>query len=169
MTRLLVRYLALVFALILVGRPARAQSPVEPLTPDTNRSWDALAAHVTAGRKVVVTLVNSTVVEGKVIAIDGHSITIEQGVAVQTIRVDDVCTVRDAGARKRRVVYGMLIGATAGSVMGPAWDRRSAHPSSRAEASVFGAVFIGAPIGAIAGALVPRGAPLFERAFNACR
>ena len=65
---------------------------------------------------------------------------------------------------KRHVVYGILIGMAAGAVTLRAIDSQSSHPSSPSEAIEMGAVIVGLPAGAIAGAVVPIGPPLSEAA-----
>lgn len=133
-------------------------------TPGINRSWDALVGSVRSGRKVTVTLMSSTAVEGKLLAIDERSITVEQSDGPRVIAAADVLRVRYAGIRRRHVLYGMLIGAAAGGLTVWAIDRQSSHPSSAAEAVGMGAVFVGLPCGALVGAALPIGPPLYESA-----
>lgn len=131
---------------------------------ETNRSWDALVGTVKTGRKVIVTLVNATSVEGKLLAIDMRSISVDQREGPRAIEAADVVRVRYAGVRKRHVIYGMLIGMAGGAVANVIIDKQSSHPSSTAEAAGLGAIFVGLPIGAAGGALVPIGQPLYEAA-----
>jgi hypothetical protein len=130
---------------------------------EINRSWDTLAGTVKTGKKVTVMLMNSSSVEGKLLAIDSHSITVQQLAGPQTIEAAEVFRVRYAGIRKRHAVYGTLIGAPCGAVALWGIDRSSSHPRA-VEAAVLGALFFGLPGGAIAGAAVPIGPPLYEAA-----
>jgi hypothetical protein len=130
---------------------------------EINRSWDTLAGTVKTGKKVTVMLMNSSSVEGKLLAIDSHSITVQQLAGPQTIEAADVFRVRYAGIRKRHAVYGLLLGMPCGAATLWAIDRGSSHPKA-AEAAVMGAIFIGLPGGAIAGAAAPIGPPLYEAA-----
>lgn len=135
--------------------------PAAGADPAVNHSWDTLAGMVEPGRKLVITLVDSTNVEGKLDAIDTQSISIAQPGGVRTIEVADVLRVRDAGVRKRHVFYGMLIGAVAGAVGTVAIDHHSSHPEA-AQAAGMGAILIGLPGGALVGAALPVGPPLYE-------
>ncbi len=141
-----------------------ARQPVAAAGADANRSWDTLVGNVKTGEKVIVTLVNSTSVEGRLLAIDPHSISVDQPGGPRAIDVTDVVRVRYAGVRKRHVIYGMLIGMAGGALAAVAIDKQSSHPSSTAEAAGLGAIFVGLPGGAIGGALVPLGQPLYEAA-----
>jgi len=129
---------------------------------ETNRSWETLVCTVKTGKKVIVTLMNSTNVEGKLIAIDTNSISVEQPYGPQAIKAADVFRVRYAGVRKRHVLYGILIGMAGGALTLAVIDKHSSHPSTTVEAAVMGAIFLGLPTGAIGGAAVPIGQPLYE-------
>jgi hypothetical protein len=131
---------------------------------DTNHSWDTLVGTVKPGERVIVTLVNATNVEGELLSIDTRSIRVEPSGGPQTIEAADVVRVRYAGVRKRHVVYGMLIGVAAGALTAVVIDQHSSHPSTKVEAAAIGAIFFGLPAGAIGGAVVPIGRPLYERA-----
>lgn len=131
---------------------------------ETNRSWDTLVSTVKTGRKISVTLVNATSVEGKLLAIDVRSISVDQPGGPRAIEAAEVVRVRYAGVRKRHVIYGMLIGMAGGAVANVIIDKQSSRPSSTAEAAGLGAIFVGLPIGAVGGALVPIGQPLYEAA-----
>lgn len=146
------------------ARPGRVDSRSAAGGSEPNRSWDALAGNARTGRKVIVSLMNSATVEGRLLGIDARSISVEQPGGPRVIDAADVARVRYAGVRKRHVVYGMLIGAAVGGLATAIIDRQSSHPSSTGEAVGMGAVFIGLPAGAIAGAVVPAGAPLYEAA-----
>ena len=143
--------------------PSRlTNQPVAASGAETNHSWDTLVGTVKTGEKVIVTLVNATNVEGKLLAIDTHSIRVEPSGGPQAIEASDVIRVRYAGVRKRHVVYGMLIGMAGGALAAMVIDQHSSHPSTKVEAAVIGAIFFGLPAGAIAGAVVPIGHPLYE-------
>ncbi len=129
---------------------------------ETNRSWDTLVGTVKTGKKVVVTLMNSTNVEGKLLTIDLNSISVEQPRGPQVIEATDVFRVRYAGVRKHKIVHGMLIGMVSGALTLAIIDKQSSHPSTTVEAAVMGAIFFGLPAGAIVGAAVPIGQPLYE-------
>ena len=58
----------------------------------------------------------------------------------------------------------MLIGMAGGAVANVIIDKQSSRPSSTGEAAGLGAIFVGLPIGAVGGALVPIGQPLYEAA-----
>ena len=149
----------------IAARPGRRISqPIAAAGAETNHSWNTLVGTVTTGRKIVVTLVNSTSIEGTLAAIDAHSISVEQPGGPRAIEVADVLRVRYAGVRKRHVIYGMLIGMAVGAVATVIVDKQSSHPSSTVEAAGLGAIFLGLPIGAVGGALVPIGPPLYEAA-----
>jgi hypothetical protein len=135
---------------------------------ETNHSWDTLVGTVKTGEKVIVTLVNATNVEGKLLAIDTHSIRVEPSGGPQAIEAADVVRIRYAGVRKRHVVYGVLIGVAGGALGAVVIDQHSSHPSTKLEAAVIGAIFFGLPAGAIGGAVVPIGQPLYE-ALNVVR
>jgi hypothetical protein len=79
----------------------------------------------------------------------------------QTIEVADVFRVRYAGVRKRHVVYGMLIGMAGGALTLAVIDKQSTNPETF-DAAVMGAIFFGLPAGAIGGAVIPIGRPLYE-------
>jgi hypothetical protein len=58
----------------------------------------------------------------------------------------------------------MLIGTVVGGVTVWAIDSQSSHPSSPSEAAGMGAIFVGLPGGALVGAALPIGRPLYEAA-----
>ena len=126
-----------------------------------NRSWEDLLGSARIGKKITVTLVDSSSMEGKLLAIDAGSITVEQPGGPRTITAGDVLRVRYAGVRQRHVRYGMLIGAVVGGLATWAIDSQSSHPSSAGEAVGMGALLIGLPVGAIVGAALPVGPPLY--------
>ena len=120
-------------------------------------SWDSLVGAVKTGRMVTVTLANSTRVEGRLLAIDARSISLEQPGGPRVFEAADVLRVRYARNRKRHVIYGMLIGMAAGDAATAIIDRQSSHPSSAVEAAGLGAIVIGLTVGGVVGALVPSG------------
>ena len=136
---------------------------------ERRRSWDEFARIAKIGKEVAVTLMGSTTIEGQLLGIDEGSITVGQAGGPRAIASADVLRVRYAGIRRRHVLYGMLIGAAAGGVAVWAIDRQSSHPSSTAESFGMGAVFVGLPSGALGGAVLPIGPPLYEAALGAGR
>lgn len=138
------------------SQPAPAQESIG--------SWDALVGAVTTGRMLTVMLSDATRVEGRLLAIDARSISLERPGGPQVFEAADVLRVRYASNRKRHVIYGVLIGMAVGAVASVVIDKQSSHPSSAAEAAGLGAIFIGLPVGAVVGALVPRGQLLYEAA-----
>jgi hypothetical protein len=144
--------------------PARApRLPSGASGADTNRSWDTLVTTVTIGEKLTITLADMTSADGKLLGIDPRSIRIEAPEGPRAIAAGDVVRVRHAGVRKRRVLHGILIGMVAGGLASFAIDQHSSHPYA-AEAAGMGAIFIGLPGGAIVGAALPIGPPLYEAA-----
>ena len=123
---------------------------------EVNRSWDELVRILVEGKKVTVTRMNSSEVEGKLTAITADSITMQGKGAPQTVQRVDVYRVRYAGIRKKRALWGSAVGAV---VVALAWAIPS--PNQKDEAAVFGALF-GMAGGAIAGGVLPLGPPLYE-------
>lgn len=148
-------------SLVLATSLAALFLPFTASGADINRSWDTLAITVNTSKKVTVTLMNLTSMEGKLLAIDSHSITVQQPAGPKTIAAGDVFRVRYAGVRKRHALYGMLLGMPVGAISLWAVDRNSDKPKA-VDAAVLGAIFFGLPGGAIAGAAVPIGPPLYE-------
>jgi hypothetical protein len=128
---------------------------------EVNRSWEELVRVLKTGNRIIVTRTNSASLEGKLISIDGQSITIAPKSGTQTIERRDVHRVRTARSG-HPVLYGTLIGAAAGSVTLWAIDHASSKPRP-GEAAGLG-LFLGAPAGAIVGAMVPSAATLYEAA-----
>jgi hypothetical protein len=148
----------------IAGRSDRSESESAACLQEPANSWDTLIGAVKRGRVITVTLANSTRVEGRLLAIDARSISIEQPGGARVVDAAEVLRVRYAGNRKRHVIHGLLIGMAAGAAVTVIIDRRSSHPSSVAEAAGLGAIVIGAPAGAAVGALVPSGQLLYEAA-----
>ena len=134
-------------------------TPPAALGAEINHSWDALVGVVKTGSKIVVTRVNSATLEGKLVSIDDQSITLQQRGGKQSIERTDVYRIRYARTG-HPVIYGALIGAAVGALSLWAVDRRSTHPTAD-EAVGFG-IILGPPAGAIVGAVLPHGAPLYE-------
>ena len=126
-----------------------------------NLSWDTLVATVQVGRKLDVAAAHSTSYRGSLLAIDQRSITVRQEGASVVIPAADVLRVRYAGVRARHVRYGMAIGAVVGAVAMWAIDSQSGHPEP-GSALGLGALFLGLPGGALAGAVIPIGPPLYQ-------
>jgi hypothetical protein len=128
---------------------------------DVNRSWEQLVRVLRTGSKIIVTRANSASLEGKLVSIDGQSMTISQPAGNQTVERRDVYRVRTARSG-HPVIYGTLIGAGAGALTCWAVDRGSSKP--RAGEAVGIGMFLGAPVGAIVGATLPHAATLYEAA-----
>ena len=151
-----------------------APNPTPAHAKDPNRSWDTLVDTVKKGKKLTLTLMTMENVEGKLLEIDAQSIRIEQPGGAQTIEAGNVFRVRYAGIRSRHAKWGMLIGAAAGAIAGaiiyrnPTTVQHSDGSTStldqQVEAAVMYAIFLGLPGGAIGGALMPIGQPLYEAA-----
>jgi len=148
-------------------------TPATASAPSPNRSWATLVDTVKKGRKLTLTLMTMTNVEGKLVAIDGQSIRIEQPGGAQTIEAAEVFRVRYAGIRSRHAKWGMLIGASAMAIVGAIAYEPTTHTESDGSthtqnqaigAALFSALFFGLPYGAIAGAVMPIGPPLYEAA-----
>lgn len=132
--------------------------PLAVLGGDVNRSWDVLAGAVKAGQKVTVTRMNLANVDGKLLSIDGQSITVRQATGPQTIQRADVFRVRRPSARGCHALYGALIGAGAGAAILVATDKQ---PKQTSEAVAMG-VILGGLAGFVAGYAIPVGPPLYE-------
>jgi len=130
---------------------------------EANHLWSKFAQTAQTGRHIIITLSDSTVLKGRLSAIDMDTIYIELPGGVRACPAPDVLCVRYAGVRKRHVLYGALLGMAGGSIMTMIIDRQSAHPSTAAEAAGLGAFFVGLPVGAAVGALMPVGPPLYVR------
>ena len=128
---------------------------------EINRSWDTLAGSIKTGKKVAVILMNSSSVEGKLLAIDSHSVTVQEAAGSRTIAAADIFRVRYAGTRRRHALYGMLLGMPVGAISTWAVDKKSDKPQP-GEAAIMGAILFGLPGGAIAGAAMPIGPTLYE-------
>ena len=148
----------LMIVLICVSLPVQAALAAG----EVNRSWEHLARIIVLGKKVSVTRMNAAVVEGKLIGISADSITVLEQGALQTVERGDVFRVRYAGIRKKRALWGMAIGAVVGAVALVSVDARSSHPDKKVDAAVLGALFLGIGPGAIVGAALPIGPPLYE-------
>jgi len=130
-----------------------------PATP--NRSWDALVAAVKVGARVRVTLADATSVDGRLAAIDARAITVDRPGGPRTMAAADVRSVRDTGARRRRVKRAIAIGIVAAAAAMVAIDQRSDKPEPM-QAALMGGALIGLPLGLIAGIVAPDGPPLYE-------
>ena len=125
---------------------------------EANHSWEALVGRVTPGRKVKVTLNDSTVTQGELLAIDSQSITVRQAGAPRTITATDIRRVGYATHRSRNA---FLLALAAGGGLAWALDRTSSHPSSVAEDMEMGMFFLGLPTGGVA-AVVMHDRPLYQ-------
>lgn len=140
-----------------------AQTPASTFPLQTEGAWARFARTVHTGKKIVVTLADSAGVTGKLIGVDPQSLRIAQAGTTEVIAAARIVRIRYAGLRKRNILYGMLAGLAGGAVTTVIVDQSSAHPSSIGEAAGMGGFLLGLPIGAIAGALIPVGPPLYER------
>lgn len=123
---------------------------------ERNRSWDVLVQSVKTGKSVVVYRMAGGHSEGKLLAIDDNSITVQQKGQPQVIQRGDVFRVRYANIRRRNTLLGMAIGIGAGAaIVGAATD------SAKAAGATAGALF-GMGFGALGGGVLPLGAPLYE-------
>jgi hypothetical protein len=166
-----------VSGLVAVTSPSSAQEPIRRFAPiglrpgarpgtspgsaiahpellaaaEANHSWEALAGSMKLGRKVRVSLKDSTVARGELLAIDSRSITVRQAGAPRMIQATDVQQVRYATHRSRNT-FLLTLAASGGF----AWaaDRTSSHPSSPEESITMGITFLGLPIGGVAAAVV---------------
>ncbi len=138
-------------------------SPIGAMAAEVNHSWDQLVRTVKTGSRLTVARMSSAEVQGKLRSIDDQSMVIEYGGARQEIARDDVYRVRLAGRRARRAFLGMWIGAAVGALVTVAIDSKSKDPRP-GEAAGIGAIFFGLPGGAIVGAALPVGPPLYEAA-----
>ena len=123
---------------------------------EVNRSWDELVRILVEGKKVTVTRMNSSEVEGKLTGITRDSITMQGKGAPQTVQRVDVYRVRYAGIRKKRALWGLAVGAVVGALAMAIPEK-----TQKDEAAVFGAL-LGMAGGAIAGGVLPVGPPLYE-------
>jgi hypothetical protein len=126
---------------------------------EVNHSWDELVRALRTGNKIIVTRRNSASLEGALVSIDGQSITIRQRTGSQTVERRDVYRVRTAHST-HPTLYGTLIGAGAGALTLWAIDRASSKP--RAGEAVGIGMVLGAPVGAIVGAVLPHASTLYE-------
>jgi len=127
-----------------------------------NAGWAVFTRTVKTGKTIVVTLVDSADVKGKLLAVDPDALRIEGSGSAMVIAASRIMQIRYAGIRKRNVLRGLLAGWACGAVATVVIDQNSAHPSSVGEAAGLGGFFIGLPLGAVAGLLIPEGRPLYE-------
>lgn len=123
---------------------------------EVNRSWETLVSTLKPGRRVVVVQQNRRQVEGKVLSLNGESVTVQAVDQPLTIKRDEVFKVRVAGTRSKRSLIGLAAGIAAGVAFGVNLGSRRHATSALAFGGIFGA------IGAAAGAAIPVGAPLYE-------
>jgi len=130
-------------------------APILLAGAERNRSWDVLVQSLKTGKSVVVFRMGGGHVEGKLLAIDGNSITVKERGQPQVIPRGDVFRVRYANIRRRNTLVGMAIGTAAGAGI------FAATSQSRRGAAGAGAMF-GVAFGALGGGVVPIGAPLYQ-------
>ena len=163
-------FIASVLLLMLSALPAVAQTEtVQPLqavigteAPQAGAAWEAFARTVQTGKRIAVTLADSADVTGRLLSVDPHSLRIEAPSGTQVLEPARIVQIRYAGLRKRNTLYGMLAGLAAGAVTTVIIDQSSSHPSTVAEAAGVGGFLVGLPLGAVVGALIPVGPPLYE-------
>ncbi|HOC24817.1 MAG TPA: hypothetical protein PKJ13_05870 [bacterium] len=143
----------------------QAQPPVAGASAlmQADSAWETCARSVQTGKKIAVTLADSAAVTGKLLGVDPQSLRIEQAGTTKVIPAARIVRIRYDGLRTRNTLYGMLAGLAVGAIATVVIDQNSAHPSSVGEAAGMGGFLLGLPIGAIAGALIPVGPPLYER------
>ncbi len=124
---------------------------------EPNRSWEALMQSLQPGRTVVVTRMNSAIVEGKLLALGTDSITVRWHGNTEIVQKEDVFRVRIANIRRRHTLLGMAIGAGAGAIIGAAGSNSYNRSTGTAGGAVLGVAF-----GALGGGVAPIGAPLYE-------
>lgn len=135
--------------------------PAVALVGQVNRSWDVLVRSAPSGKNVVVTRLDSSRVEGKLVQISADSIAVESKGQPQVIRREDVLRVRKANVRRRNVLIAMAIGAGVGAAIGPSTERHFDKNTGNAQgAGEMGLAGLG--VGALIGAALPIGAPLYE-------
>jgi hypothetical protein len=127
-----------------------------PAWGEVNRSWDELMQRLQPGRTVVVVQQSRKQAEGKLLALTAEAITVRVDEAPLVIPRDEVFRVRIANIRRRNTLAGLGIGAAAGAIFGV-----SASPANRGAGAAAGAMLFCGP-GALAGGVVPIGAPLYE-------
>ena len=144
----------------------RNPAPASERANGPDGSWVALASTIRTGRKVVVTLATQERVEGRVRALDAHAIGIDVAGGVRSLAAPDVVSIRAAGVKRRHVRYGLLLGLAVGWMVGWAVhtedrDSRISGGDQKVAASAKG-MLIGLSLGAIVGATLPVGQPLYE-------
>ncbi len=128
---------------------------------EVNRSWGTLAESIRIGKKVVVTQMNLTRAEGKLLGVDSDSITVQVQKQSQRIRREDVFRVRYADIRMRHTLYGMAIGAAGGFALGAASVSGIDDSYNKAAiGTIIGLMGLGA--GSAVGGALPIGPPLYE-------
>lgn len=129
-----------------------------------NTGWAVFSETVKTGKTIVVTLVDSADVKGKLVAVEPDALRIEGSGSAMVIAASRIVQIRYAGIRRRYVLIGLLAGWACGAVTTVAIDHNSAQPSSVGEAAGLGGFFIGLPLGVVAGAAIPAGPPLYAAA-----
>lgn len=127
---------------------------------EANRSWDTLVETVKVGKKVVVTRMNTSNAEGKLLAIDADTITVKLHGAPECIRRENVFRVRYADIRRHHALIGAAAGFAVCFATGVTTEWKYTG-LSRSEGGLFFGAW-GAGVGAATGALLPIGKPLYE-------
>lgn len=131
-------------------------APGAPALAGVNESWDVLVARARVGRKVKVLLEDSTAVQGRLMAIDSKSITVEQVGGPRVLPAGEVARVQYATHHSRNAFWAGVGGwAALGLVAG-----LTATPQDP-DAAVMLAVVLGLPTGGLLSAIF-RDAPLYD-------
>ncbi|MBS1818990.1 MAG: hypothetical protein JSU08_13740 [Acidobacteria bacterium] len=149
--------LILVLVAWAVAADVRPTAGAERRSGDPPDAWSQVLLEIHRGDRLVVTRRDMTHVDGRVVSIDTAGLTVLVDGTERTVAVDDVAQLRVRGDRRRHVLVGIAVGAVAGAVGTVLIDQQSSHPSTKREAATIGAIVIGAPAGALAGALWPAG------------
>jgi hypothetical protein len=83
--------------------------------PRTYTNWESFSRTVKPGKRIAVTILDSTRVTGRLLAADPQTLRIEGSAGVTVIEAARILRIRDAGLRKRNILYGMLAGFVGGA------------------------------------------------------
>ncbi len=133
--------------LLLSTLPSFAQQDAQPgaAAPGVGKPGDV----------VRVTLRNSAVRTGRLSALEGSTLTIEQGETSNTLAFDDIAKVERRGdSLKNGTIIGLCAGAAAGIALGSAFEGTETGESGRTATGLVAGAAWGAGIGALADFLV---------------
>ena len=135
--------------------------PAVAAVGQVNHSWDVLVRSAASVKKVVVTRLDSTKVEGKLVQVGADSITVESSGQSRVIQRAEVLRVRKANVRRRHVLIAMGVGVAVGAAIGPSTERHFDKDTGNVQgAGEMGMLGLG--VGALVGSLLPVGSPLYE-------